>query len=291
MENNNVSYSETTAICQNCGVEFTAKVYCVLGHSFTQKQCKSCHDKYLEQETHKEENEKLAEITSQRRRWRQNCGIDPRYMSKDFSTFDTKRPGNIKSVFTLCFDYANNFPIDYDAWLRKNHKPYPSLLLFSTGVWGNGKTHLVSSIAHKILDRWNGENIASPVRLVSEPSIYNQIQSTYSYSDSERENNQSEQDIIDGLSRVRLLIIDDLGKTPRRDMDFVRRTMFNIINQRYDALLPVVITTNKTIEGLRDYLGSADDEATLDRIIEMTEKKFVQVTGESYRRISDKKVS
>lgn len=289
MNEKSVIYTESLAICQDCGIEFTAKVYRVLGHSITQKQCKSCHDKFLELERQKEENEKSAEITAQRRRWRENCGIDPRYMSKDFSTFDTKRPGNIESVFSFCFDYANGFPIDYDGWLRRTHKSYRSLLLFSTGVWGNGKTHLVSSIAHKVLDRWNGENIANPVRLVSEPEIYEKIQSTYSYTDQERENKQSEQDIIDQLSRVRLLIIDDMGKTPRRDMDFVRRTMFNIINRRYKALLPVVITTNRTIEGLRDYLGNVTDEATLDRIIEMTGGKFLQVTGESYRRITDKK--
>ncbi len=123
--------------------------------------------------------------------------------------------------------------------------------------------------------------------MISEPELYERIQQTYSYSYQERENKQSEQDILDHLSRVRLLIIDDLGKTPRKDMDFVRRTLFSIINRRYIGLLPVVITTNKDpsdTKGLRDYLGNSSDEATLDRILEMTQDNIFVVKGESYRR-------
>jgi len=116
--------------------------------------------------------------------------------------------------------------------------------------------------------------VPNPVRLISEPELYERIQQTYSYSFAEREQKESEQDIMNQLCRAPLLIIDDMGKTPRRDMDFVRRTMFNIINRRYKALLPVVITTNKDLEGLRDYLGNSSDEATLDRIMEMAEGSF-----------------
>lgn len=284
MESLSVEYKEIATICQKCSAEFMAKVYCLMGHEFTQQYCRECSDLITEQERQAEEAQKLAEIAAQRRQWRENCGIDIRYMFTDFSTFGQNRPGNIAEIYRKCVDYADKFPVVYDTWRRRTGKAYPSLLLFSTGVWGNGKTHLVSSIAHRILDRWNGEKIASPVRLISEPEIYERIQQTYSYSYEERERKLSEQDIIDQLARVRLLIIDDIGKTPRRDMDFVRRTMFTIINKRYKALLPVVITTNKDKEGLRDYLGNNEDEATLDRIIEMTEGRFLQVKGTSYRR-------
>jgi DNA replication protein DnaC len=282
MNDKTVNYRESMAICKECGREFTAKIYNVLGHEIIQSYCRECSDKLVAIEKQKEESARQIEITAQRRRWRENCGIDLRYMSKDFSAFKTDKPGNIAGIYQKCLEYAGNFPIDYDNRTAKD-KTYPSLLLFSLN-WGNGKTHLVSAIAHKILDRWNGENIANPVYLISEPEIYERIQQTYSYTYQERENKQSEQEIIDRLSRVRLLIIDDLGKTPRRDMDFVRRTMFSIINRRYKSLLPVVITTNKDMVGLRDYLGGASDQATLDRIIEMTADNVWHVTCESYRR-------
>lgn len=284
MSKETVLYTEIKSNCQKCGLEFLAKVYQVLGHSFPQRFCRECSENLIEQEQQAQEAKRQAELAGQRRRWRENCGIGLRYMSEDFSTFKTDRPGNIAEVYRKCVEYADQFPIDYDTLRKRTGKAYPSLLLFSTGVWGNGKTHLVSSVAHRILDRWNGENIAPPVRFISEPDIYERIQQTYSYSYQERENKASEQDIIDQLCRVRLLIIDDLGKTPRRDMDFVRRTLFAIINRRYDSLLPVVITSNKDAEGLRDYLGNSADQATLDRIIEMTQGRFLPVRGTSYRR-------
>jgi len=284
MDEQSVAYKEATAICKNCGIEFQAKIYICLGHQIPQQYCRECSVKLLAQEQEAEKVKRQTEISAQRRSWRENCGIKPRYMVEDFSTFKTDRPGNIAEVFKKCVDYAEQFPLEYDAWLKRMGKAYPSLLLFSVEVWGTGKTHLVSSIAHRILDRWNGEHIASPVRLISEPELYDHIQQTYSYSYTEREQKQSEHDIINQLCRVRLLIIDDIGKTPRRDMDFVRRTMFDIINRRSDAMLPVVITTNKNAEGLRDYLGNSEDQATLDRIIGMTQGKFIQMKGTSYRR-------
>ena len=285
MESKPLEYSTTTIICATCGMEFETTVAHLFGRQFTiGKYCHDCAERLQEIEQYQEDCKLEAEKMSIRRRLRENCGIDPRYQVKDFTNFDTNRPGNVEKIFHKCVDYAENYPIDYQAWLKKTKKAYPSLVLFSTGVWGNGKTHLVSSIAHRILNRWNGENVTNPVRLISEPELYERIQQTYSYSYAEREQRESEQDIMNQLCRAHLLIIDDLGKTPRRDMDFVRRTMFNIINRRYKALLPVVITTNKDLEGLRDYLGNSSDEATLDRIMEMAEGKFLQVTGTSYRR-------
>jgi DNA replication protein DnaC len=274
-------------ICQKCGVEFTGITYVILGHEIPQKLCRACSDEIITQEKEAEKTKRQADITAQRRRWRESCGIEPRYMSEDFSTFDPKRPGNISEIHRICVNYADQFPVDYDSYRRRTRKAYPSLLLFSTGVWGNGKTHLVSSIAHRILDRWNGENIVCPVRFICETKIYELIQQTYSYSYDERSKKFSEQEIINQLASVKLLIIDDIGKVQRRDMDFVRRIMYDIINKRYDALLPVVFTTNKDTEGLRDYLGNAEEEASLDRIIGMTGGEMWQVKGKSYRR--DKK--
>lgn len=151
MNEKSVLYTEATAICKNCGVEFQAKVYRVLGHEIPQEYCRECSDKVLAQEKQSEDAKRQLEISAQRRRWRENCGIDDKNMVKGFATFKIHRPGNIAEVYRLCVQYADNFPIEYDAWRRKSGKAYPSLLLFSVGVWGNGKTHLVSSIAHRIL--------------------------------------------------------------------------------------------------------------------------------------------
>jgi DNA replication protein DnaC len=47
----------------------------------------------------------------------------------------------------------------------------------------------------------------------------------------------------------------------------------------------VVLTTNLSPAGLEQYLGGAGkNEATFERIVEMTDGKFTRLTGASYRR-------
>ena len=282
MENGALAYEQETMICKTCGREFTANVVYIFGHRQGKDVCPECRDLEQQAEREKEDIKRTAEIAGTRRQWRLNSGISPKYQVVDFSNFDTKRGGNIAEVYRKCFEYADNFPVDYDPWLRKSGKAYPSILLYSDDIWGNGKTHLVSAIVHRILDRWQGEEIACPVCFISEPEIYARIQETYSFTQEEKQKRPSEQQIINKLVGVRLLVIDDLGKQERNDMAFVRRTLFDIINRRYNAMRPVVITSNKADKSLRDYLGR--DEATLDRIIEMTEGNRIKVGGTSYRR-------
>jgi DNA replication protein DnaC len=123
------------------------------------------------------------------------------------------------------------------------------------------------------------------VLFISEPDIYRRIQSTYNYSPEEGKYRETEQDIVRRLIGARLLILDDLGKERRSDMKFIQRILFAIVDGRYSAKLPMVITTNLSQERLKDYLGGGlGEEATYDRLIEMTGRKFLRMQGESYRK-------
>lgn len=286
MDKLNVRYEKEQATCRHCGVEFIANVLYVSDNRMFNGECPPCRDARIKAVEDRQKEIAEYNVLRKRRTWRSDCGIPIRYQTKDFSTFETSQGGNVTEIYQACIQYADNFPIEYDDWRKRTGQSYPSLGLFSAGVWGNGKTHLATAIVHRILDRWQGEDIALPVRFISEPDIYDRIQETYSFNNQERQARMSESEIIGQLSAVRLLVIDDLGKQPRKDMDFVRRTLFTIINKRYNALLPVVITTNKDTPALRDYVGNTGDEATLDRIIEMVGGKFKRVTGPSYRRRS-----
>lgn len=286
MDKVSIRYAQETVPCKNCGTEYLANIIYIFEHRQCRYLCPQCAA--VEDRTAQEREAAALQvnIAAKRREWRKQCGIPERYQAKDFSTFETKQGGNIAETYQQCIQYAENFPVSYDEWRKRTGQSYPSLGLFSMGVWGNGKTHLAAAIVHRILDRWQGEDIGLPVRFVSEPDIYESIQETYSFNQEEKQLRMSESEIINRLCTVRLLVIDDLGKQPRKDMDFVRRTLFTIINRRYNALLPVVITTNKDTPALRDYVGNTGDEATLDRIIEMVGGKFKRVTGPSYRRRS-----
>ena len=219
----------------------------------------------------------LATTASARRKWRQRSGIPAFFMDKDFSNFEKDRQAR---PFDRSWEYAEGFPVDQPV-------KYHSFVMFSDAVWGVGKTHLACAIAHRVLDRWPADSSRTvlPVAFITEPELYLQIQGTYNFTPEERQVRESETDILNRLGSVPLLILDDLGKQPRRDMAFVQRTMFTLIDRRYRHGLPMVITTNKDKDGLNTYLGGDDqNEATYDRLIEMTGKRFIRLAGESYRR-------
>jgi len=285
-------YKPIQAQCRICGKHFTGRCMRLQNTNiFKTETCPECSAKIAA-------NEKFVEqalVAAIRMRWRQESGVSPLFMHKDFHTFDLdKTNGNTVKIHKLCKDYAANFPaLPYSDYIEKNGKAYPSLVLFSTlDMVGVGKTHLVSAIAHHILDRWKGEGLyfddssgktrckyTNPVNFICEYELYRKIQQTYSYSYEEKVKNESEADIINRLIWSGLLIIDDIGKEPRKDMDFVQRTLFSIIDGRYKLLRPIVLTSNKTPDELAVYLG----EASFDRIYEMCQGKINQVMGKSYR--------
>lgn len=262
-------------VCKNpeCKAEYDAKVLTVMNLTIVlgQDRCPVCNKKLDDAEIAKEQ---LA-ISSKRMKWRRECGIPLKFMNQDFSTFDKTKQAE---AYKVCSAYAESFPVE-------NPRGYPSLLMFSNKSWGVGKTHLACAIGHRILDRWQGEPMACPVRFISEPDIFMQIQATYNFTPEEKPYRESESDIINSLIGVRLLIIDDIGKRRVQDPRFVQRVLFAIIDGRYKREQPIVITANLNPEKLKVYLGGGGDEASFDRIFEMIKGKAHKMDGESYRRL------
>mgnify|MGYP002513924079 CR=1 FL=1 len=55
---------------------------------------------------------------------------------------------------------------------------------------------------------------------------------------------------IESLSRCELLIIDDLGI--ERNSEFALEQVFSVIDSRYRSQLPMIVTTNLTVDELMD---------------------------------------
>lgn len=186
---------------------------------------------------------------------------------------------NYKQIFKTTLSYADEFP------LSKRPYGYPSLALTSKKSWGVGKTHLACSIIHRILNRWDGEEIVNPVLFITEPDLFRSIRATYNFSYDEKRWRESEEDIINRLCRVSLLVLDDVGKEETTDTRFVQRVLYAIIDGRYKNMLPMVITANLDKDGLASHLGgSRGNEASFDRLVEMCHGKIIQMDGVSYRR-------
>ena len=262
-------------VCKQCGQRYQARTAIIFSTGFPLDGglCLSCRTEARRQEDEQESAAKSLELAKTRHQWRHNCGIGLKFMTAEFGTFEQKRQPR---VFKACLEYAEGFP------LEKAGCGYPSMILYSR-TWGVGKTHLVIAVAHHILNRWKGIPGYCPVHITTEPDLFQRIQATYNHSDREKE---TEEQIYNELAHVPLLIIDDIGKTERRDPSFVQSTLFAIIDKRYRNMLPIVLTANKTPDELCAYLGGArNNEASYERLIEMAGGQFIELSGESYRKI------
>lgn len=264
-------------ICKNCGNEFDAKIFLILGRKTKPSTvCSVCGEKERKEKEIQEKNKKEYEEKQLKNNWRIDSGIPLRFMDERFETY--KINSFNKNIFNVCKDYSEKFPIE-------PRKDYKSLAIFSKGVWGVGKTHLACSIGHCIIDRWGGDwREHSPIYYVTEPNLFSRIRATYNRNSSNGYS-ENEYEIYKQLATIPLLIIDDVGKEEVSDPRFVQRVWFTIINERYDNLKPVVLTANLTPDELASHLGgSRNNEASFDRLYEMLCGDFWEVKGDSYRR-------
>jgi DNA replication protein DnaC len=164
----------------------------------------------------------------------------------------------------------SRFPAAYDAAWDFAHRLKGNLIF--SGSLGTGKTHLEAAIANFLREetppRRSGEyGIAS--LLASAPQFFMVHDQTKKMFD--QSNYLS---LIQQAIETPLLILDDIDKSrPREDREEV---YYHIIDERYKAKRPTVLSTNK-IEMLSSYIG----EAAMDRL--MRGMIPVKMTGNSYR--------
>ncbi len=267
--------------CSHCGKEdVEVKVWRLRDGSI--KKLHYCPDCIAQAESERYNQEIAAELVragQERKQRRETCGIPPRFILKDFSNFDRGRSKQVGDAFKLCWQFAEGFPVS------ERPQGYRSLYIYSENSWGVGKTHLSCAIAHRILDRWAGGTPCPSVKWVSEPQLFSKIEASFNYTAEDKRFLPNKDDIINELIEADLLILDDVGKEKRQDPRFVQRTLFAIINGRYDRDYPMVITANLKPALLKGHLGAGGtDEATYDRMLEMCQGKSVPIDGDSYRR-------
>lgn len=85
---------------------------------------------------------------------------------------------------------------------------------------------------------------------------------------------------IQSLNRKSLLIIDDFGM--ERNTPFALEQVYNVIDSRYTASKPLIVTTNLTLSEMRNTAIQTDLRRIYDRILEMCVPILFQ--GESKRK-------
>lgn len=130
------------------------------------------------------------------------------------------------------------------------------------GSVGTGKSFYACAIVNALLE----QNI--PATVTNFPRLLNILQGT-----------RERQSCIDHLQSYQLLVIDDLGV--ERDSSYAAEQIFNVIDARARAELPLIVTTNLTLEEMENpptmQLGRI-----YDRILEMTPIR-IKMVGESRR--------
>lgn len=126
-------------------------------------------------------------------------------------------------ITNIALKYVENFDT-----MRESGK---GLLLY--GTVGTGKTFAAACIANALIDK------GFPCLVTNFARLINTISGMY----------DGKQEYIDGLNRFALLVIDDLAS--EADTEYRNEIIFNVIDSRYRAGLPMIITTNLTAAELK----------------------------------------
>ena len=185
--------------------------------------------------------------------------IPPRYARCSFETFKCARGSSQDNALLASQRLVDEFPTDRG-------------LLFM-GATGVGKTHLAVAIVRRLIEK------GVPGIFCEFGSLLKEIQDSYNPI-----SKSSELKVLSPVFETDVLVLDELGATI--PTDWVRDTMYQIINKRYNARKLTIFTTN--------YLDSktSDKEQTLEdristrlrsRLYEMCNK--VMIDCADYRRV------
>lgn len=134
--------------------------------------------------------------------------------------------------------------------------------LLLCGQVGTGKSFLAAAIANELISQ------GTPCLMTNFSRIISRISEKFG----------GDQKYLDGLNRFDLLVIDDLGA--ERDSDFTWEKVMNVIDSRYRAGLPLIVTTNLSMKELSDP-SDLRRQRVFSRLREMC--IFLEVSGEDRR--------
>ncbi len=120
-------------------------------------------------------------------------------------------------------------------------KPEGWLLL--RGGYGCGKTHLAAAIANELLSR------RQPVLFINVPDLLDHLRSAFM-----PESDTSFDQRFDQVRDAPVLVLDDLGT--QNTTPWAQEKLYQILNHRYNAQLPTVVTTNQDLADIDPRLRS-----------------------------------
>lgn len=210
-----------------------------------------CKCRAEEEKMKKEQMQKEEEMRSIQRA-KISSMMDDTFRTACFANYQI-RNGNERHL-----KVAKKYCIEFSKMYERNQG-----LLF-WGTVGTGKSYTAACIANYLLEANTSVVMTSFVRILQEMQGF----------DRERE-----ETFTNKLNSVKLLIIDDLGA--ERSTDYALEKVYGIIDNRYRAKKPLILTTNLTLQQMQD----ATDiryARIYDRIFEMCYP--MEFSGVSWRK-------
>jgi DNA replication protein DnaC len=177
-----------------------------------------------------------------------------------------------RQLFRQLVADARAFAEDPEGWLVLH------------GSSGAGKTHVAAAIANRCIER------GQPALFVVVPDLLDHLRAAY-----KPDSDMGYDALLEQVRTAPVLILDDLGT--QSATPWAQEKLFQILNHRYNAQLPTIVTTNLAIERLderqrmrltdpaisrvyyveaaaRSVASNLPDSLDLDRIREMTFESF-----------------
>ncbi len=146
--------------------------------------------------------------------------------------------------FQRCVEDARAFAEAPEGWL------------VLVGPSGCGKTHLAAAVANRCLE------LGTPVLFVIVPDLLDHLRAAY-HPDSEMGYDQ----LFDQVRNAPVLIFDDLGT--QSTTAWAQEKLFQIINHRFNARLPTIVTTNVPLQKLDERLHTRLTDPSLSHVYEL----------------------
>jgi DNA replication protein DnaC len=191
---------------------------------------------------------------------------------------------NLQELAHLTFDNflprgrVGLYPQQADTLERAyNHaKQYAQSLkgwLLLQGGYGCGKTHLAAAIANFTV------SLGVPTLFITVPDLLDTLRFTYQ----SRETSFEER--FDEIRQSPLLILDDFGT--QNATPWAQEKLFQILNYRYINHLPVVVTTNLSLDEIEGRIRSRLEDPELVSLVRITAPDYRRPTSDSgYHELS-----
>lgn len=195
----------------------------------------------------------IRQKLKQAEKLKEQANLGERFATRTFASFDAKRD---KTAFEACSRYAR----DENIFQKKRNS------LIIAGSYGNGKTHLAAAVSNALIDR------GIPVMFGTFSEHLERLREEFDHT--------GERKYLSQMKVTPMLVLDDLGK--ERRTDWTHQILFDVVNYRYEHLLPMIVTTNlagtNSVDALANHVGGA----VWSRLCEMS--GMIITSGKDYRQ-------